>query len=120
MKDNQNFDRHQIIAENCSISSSVSDNEIRLEKVELLTNRCPSIDSPFSIRFHRIDPYHIKSTIFQIKKFRTTSIVYLRCSVAICFDRIENCQEVNRIFLFSYTKRFFLFSVCVLKFDDYH
>ncbi|CAF0842607.1 unnamed protein product [Rotaria sp. Silwood1] len=88
-----NPDRHQIIAENCSIASSVSDNDAKLEKIQLLTNRCPSIDSRLSIRFQRIDPYHIKSTIFQIHKFQTTSVVYLRCSIAICFGRIENCQE---------------------------
>ncbi|UJR16143.1 hypothetical protein I4U23_003054 [Adineta vaga] len=86
-------DGHQIIAENCSIASSVSDNEIKLEKIQLLTNRCPSIDSRLSIRFQRIDPYHIKSTIFQINKFQTTSIVYLRCSVAICSGQIEKCLE---------------------------
>ncbi|CAF4423305.1 unnamed protein product, partial [Rotaria magnacalcarata] len=26
-------------------------------------------------------------------KFDTTSIVYLRCSIAICYGQIENCQE---------------------------
>ncbi|CAF1332092.1 unnamed protein product [Adineta steineri] len=88
-----NTNRHQIIAENCSIASSVSDNEIKLEKISLLTNRCPSLDSRLPIRFQRMDPDHIKSTIFQIQKFDTTSIVYLRCSIAICHDRIENCQE---------------------------
>ncbi|CAF3117493.1 unnamed protein product [Rotaria sp. Silwood2] len=88
-----NPDRHQIIAENCSIASSVSDNEIKLEKIPLLINRCPSLDSRLSIRFQRIDPDHIKSTIFQMHKFDTTSIVYLRCSIAICYGRIENCQE---------------------------
>ncbi|CAF0930776.1 unnamed protein product [Rotaria sordida] len=67
-----NPDRHQIIAENCSIASSVSDNEIKLEKIPLLTNRCPSLDSRLSIRFQRIDPDHIKT---------------------ICYGRIENCQE---------------------------
>ncbi len=95
-----NSDHHQIIAENCSIASSVSDNEIKLEKIPLLTNRCPSLDSRLSIRFQRIDPIHIKSTIFQMRKFDTTSIVYLRCSIAICYGRIENCQEVNRLILF--------------------
>ncbi|CAF4479095.1 unnamed protein product [Rotaria socialis] len=89
----QNPDRHQIIAENCSISSSVSDNEIRLEKIPLLTNRCPSLDSRLPVRFQRIDPDHIKSSIFQMHKFDTTSIVYLRCSIAICYGQIENCQE---------------------------
>jgi hypothetical protein len=95
--DDYHADRHQIIAENCSIASSVSDNEIKLEKIPLLTNRCPAFDSRLSIRFQRIDPYHIKSTIFTINKFQTTSIVYLRCSIAICFGQIENCQEVKRI-----------------------
>ncbi|CAF1682284.1 unnamed protein product, partial [Adineta ricciae] len=89
----QNRADHQIIAENCSIASSVSDNEVKLEKVQLLTNRCPSLDSRLSIRFQRIDPYHIKSTIFQINKFQTTSVVYLHCSVAICFGQIEKCLE---------------------------
>ncbi|CAF3288000.1 unnamed protein product [Rotaria socialis] len=89
----QNSDRHQIIAENCSIASSVSDNEIKLEKLQLLTNRCPSADSRSAVRFQRIDPYHIKSTVFQMNKFQTTSVVYLRCSIAICSGRIENCQE---------------------------
>lgn len=91
----QSPDRYQIIAENCSISSSVSDNDIRLEKASLLTNRCPSPDSRLAIRFQRIDPHHIKSTTFHINKFQTTSIVYLRCSIAICSGRIESCQEVR-------------------------
>jgi len=86
--------RHQIIVENCSISSSVSDNDIKLEKVSLLTDRCPALDSRLSIRFQRLDPYHLKSSTFQISKFQTTSIVYLRCSIGICSGQIENCQEV--------------------------
>ena len=85
---------------NCSIASSVSDNDIKLEKIQLLTNRCPSLDSRLSVRFQRIDPDHIKSTIFQIHKFDTTSVVYLRCSIAICYGRIENCQEVKLIHFF--------------------
>ncbi|CAF1083716.1 unnamed protein product [Adineta steineri] len=88
-----NSDRHQIIAENCSVASSVTDNEIKLEKIQLLTNRCPTLDSRLSIRFQRIDPYHLKSTIFSINKFQTTSIVYLRCSIAICFGQVEKCVE---------------------------
>ncbi len=96
LKAEPNSDRHQIIAENCSIASSVSDNDIKLEKISLLTNRCPSLDSRLPIRFQRIDPDHIKSTSFQIRKFDTTSIVYLRCSISICYGRIENCQEVNK------------------------
>lgn len=95
--DDFDINPHQIIAENCSISSSVSDNDIRLEKIQLLTNRCPSYDSHLSLSFQRIDPYHIKSTSFQIKKFQTTSFVYLRCSIAICFGQIENCQEVKKL-----------------------
>jgi len=121
LKAEQNSDHHQIIAENCSIASSVSDNEIKLEKIPLLTNRCPSLDSRLSIRFQRIDPDHIKSTIFQIRKFDTTSIVYLRCSIAICYGRIENCQEVNQlIFLFEIIICFFVHSVYVRKHDDHH
>jgi hypothetical protein len=108
-KAEHNPDRHQIIAENCSIASSVSDNEIKLEKISLLTNRCPSLDSRLSIRFQRIDPEHIKSTIFQIHKFDTTSFVYLRCSIAICYDRIENCQEVNSLISLVELKSFFFF-----------
>ncbi len=107
-KAEHNPDRHQIIAENCSIASSVSDNEIKLEKISLLTNRCPSLDSRLSIRFQRIDPDHIKSTIFQIHKFDTTSFVYLRCSIGICYDRIENCQEVNSFIFLVEFKSFFL------------
>ncbi len=108
-KAEHNPDRHQIIAENCSIASSVSDNEIKLEKISLLTNRCPSLDSRQSIRFQRIDPEHIKSTIFQIHKFDTTSFVYLRCSIAICYDRIENCQEVNSFISLVELKSCFFF-----------
>lgn len=92
--EDRNSDHHQIIAENCSIASSVSDNEVKLEKIPLLINRCPSLDSRLSVRFQRIDPDHLKSTTFQMRKFETTSIVYLRCSVGICYGRIENCQEV--------------------------
>ncbi|UJR30540.1 hypothetical protein I4U23_018070 [Adineta vaga] len=86
-------DYHQIIAENCSIASSVSDNEVKLEKLSLTTNRCPSLDSHVTVRFQRMDPIHLKSTVFQIQKFETTSIVYLRCSIAICSGRTEYCQE---------------------------
>ena len=93
------INQHQIITENCSISSSVSDNDMKLEKISLLTNRCPSLDSRLSTRFQRIDPDHVKSSVFQINKFETTSVVYLRCSIAICYGRIENCQEVNGTFL---------------------
>lgn len=93
------MNQHQIITENCSISSSVSDNDMKLEKISLLTDRCPSIDSRLSTRFQRIDPDHVKSSVFQINKFETTSVVYLRCSIAICYGRIENCQEVNGSFL---------------------
>jgi hypothetical protein len=94
--DDYNSDHYRIIAENCSIASSVSDNEIKLEKIQLLTNRCPSFDSRLSIRFQRIDSIHLKSTIFSINKFQTTSIVYLRCSIAICFGQLGNCQEVKK------------------------
>ncbi|CAF1086434.1 unnamed protein product [Didymodactylos carnosus] len=83
---------HQIIAENCSIASGVSDNDPKLEKINLLINRCPSKER-FSLRFQRLDPHHIKSTIFKAVKFESTSIAYLRCSVAICFGRTEYCQE---------------------------
>jgi hypothetical protein len=100
--------RHQIIAENCSIASSVSDNEIKLEKIPLLTNRCPSLDSRLSIRFQRIDPDHLKSTVFQMRKFESTSIVYLRCSIAICYGRIENCQEVNSLMILFEIISFFI------------
>ncbi len=55
------------------------------------------MSSRLSIRFQRIDPDHIKSTVFQINKFQTTSVVYLRCSIAICYGRMENCQEVELI-----------------------
>lgn len=88
-----NIGRRQIIAENCSLASSVSDNESKLEKISLLTNRCPSLDSNLTIRFQRLDSDHIKSTHFQMPKFETTSIVYLRCTIAICYGRTENCQE---------------------------
>lgn len=110
-----NSDQHQIIVENCSIASSVSDNDLKLEKVSLLTNRCPSIDSRFSIRFQRIDPDHVKSSIFQISKFDTTSVVYLRCSIGICYGRIESCQEVNLIVVgnhFTYAFLDFLQRLC--------
>jgi len=107
-KADHNSDRHQIIAENCSIASSVSDNEIKLEKIQLLTNRCPTIDSRLSIRFQRIDPYHIKSTIFQVNKFQSTSFVYLRCSIAICFGQIEKCLEVYIENCFLYPINHFL------------
>lgn len=93
--DDYDSDRYQIIAENCSIASSVSDNEIKLEKIQLLTNRCPSFDSRLSIRFQRLDSNHLKSTVFAINKFQTTSVVYIRCSIAICFGQIEHCQEVK-------------------------
>ncbi|CAF1091615.1 unnamed protein product [Adineta ricciae] len=86
-------DRHQIIAENCSIASSVSDNDAKLEKLSLITNRCPSLDSRAAVRFQRLDPTHLKSTVFQIQKFETTSVVYLRCAIAICSGRTEYCQE---------------------------
>ncbi len=92
--DDYDSDHYRIIAENCSIASSVSDNEIKLEKIQLLTNRCPSFDSRLSIRFQRLDPNHLKSTVFSINKFQTTSVVYLRCSIGICFGQIESCQEV--------------------------
>lgn len=95
MIDDYDSNRHQIIVENCSISSSVSDNDIKLEKVSLLTDRCPPLDSRLSIRFQRLDPYHLKSSTFQISKFQTTSVVYLRCSIGICSGQIENCQEVQ-------------------------
>ena len=94
---NPNGNPHQIIAENCSIASSVSDNEMKLEKIQLLTNRCPSVGSRLSTRFQRIDPYHVKSSVFQISKFETTSVVYVRCSIAICVGRIEQCQEVQLV-----------------------
>jgi len=103
-EDDHDSNYHQIIAENCSIASSVSDNEIKLEKIQLLTNRCPTLDSRLSIRFQRIDPYHIKSTIFQVNKFQSTSFVYLRCSIAICFGQIEKCLEV-------YIENFFLYPI---------
>jgi hypothetical protein len=50
-------------------------------------------------------------------KFETTSIVYLRCSIAICYGRVEDCQEVNE-FLFLFEIKF-LFSVYVQKHDDH-
>ncbi|CAF0966796.1 unnamed protein product, partial [Didymodactylos carnosus] len=83
---------YQIIAENCSIASSVSDNDPKLEKINLLINRCPTQER-FSFRFQRLDPHHIKSTIFKAVKFESTPIAYLRCSVAICFGHTEHCQE---------------------------
>ena len=95
--DDYDSDNYRIIAENCSIASSVSDNEIKLEKVQLLTNRCPSFDSRLSIRFQRIDTTHLKSTVFSINKFQTTSVVYLRCSIAICSGQLESCEEVKSI-----------------------
>lgn len=88
-------DRQQIIVENCSLASSVSDSDVRLEKVPLLTNRCPSLDSRLAVRFQRIDPVHLKSTVFQVQKFDTTSVVYLRCAIAVCTGRTEHCQEVS-------------------------
>ena len=95
-----NHVRRQIIADNCSLTSNISRNQIELEEVPLLINRCPSFDSRSSIRFQRIDSDHIKSTTFQIHEFTTTSVVYLRCSIAICYGRIENCQEVNWVIFF--------------------
>jgi len=112
------MDRHQIIAENCSLASSVSDNESKLEKMSLLTHRCPSLDSRVAIRFQRLDSDHIKSTLFQMPKFETTSTVYLRCSIAICYGRIENCQEVHRLFnYFSKVVFFLLINIAIMSRD---
>lgn len=95
--DDYEFGHHQIIVENCSIASSVSENDMKLEKIQLLTNRCPSLDSRSSIRFQRLDPYHLQSTMFPINKFQSTSVVYLRCAIGICSGQIEHCQEVKFI-----------------------
>ena len=70
---------------------------MKLEKIQLLTNRCPSLDSRSSIRFQRLDPYHLQSTMFPINKFQSTSVAYLRCSIGICSGQIDNCQEVELI-----------------------
>ena len=86
---------------------------MKLEKIALLTNRCPSLDSRSSIRFQRVDPYHLKSTMFPINKFQSTSIVYLRCSIGICSGQTDNCQEVKFIdFLFEEVLRVFLQRIC--------
>mgnify|MGYP006973167829 FL=1 len=86
--------------------------------MSLLTHRCPSLDSRVAIRFQRLDSDHIKSTLFQMPKFETTSTVYLRCSIAICYGRIENCQEVHRLFnYFSKVVFFLLINIAIMSRD---